>query len=183
MQTAVIFLLACLPFFVLGQQPPCGNRDCPSYTRTQLNVTGGYEVRRYDPSQWVVTSAPGRSFRRLFRYIGGFNDQGAKISMTVPVLRAQRASGSTMMFYLPNTIVPPTPTNPDVQLLDIPVKEFYVRVFNTNSKPQPTKYQQELQALKTAVDGQYNDTVSYTAGYHSPWHTGVRQNEVWLEKL
>lgn len=89
-----------------------------------------------------------------------------------------------MMFYL-NVPDAPIPTDSSVEVLDLPQKAFYVRVFKSQEKPSPARYQQELQILKNAIgsDTLYNTTVSYTAGYHSPWYSGERHNEVWLEKL
>ena len=83
-----------------------------------------YEVRKYSDRLAIETinSNQGSSFRKLFNYISGNNENKEEISMTTPVTQTEKKGIMTMQFYLPskfNKDNTPSPSNPDVMILNI----------------------------------------------------------------
>ena len=83
-----------------------------------------YEIRKYSDRLAVetITYNKGSSFRKLFNYISGNNEDKEKISMTRPVTQIKKKGSMTMQFYLPlkfNKDNIPSPSNPDVKILNI----------------------------------------------------------------
>jgi hypothetical protein len=83
-----------------------------------------YEIRKYSDrlAIEVITSNQGSSFRKLFNYISGNNENKEEISMTTPVTQIEKEGNMTMQFYLPskfNKDNTPSPTNSEVKVLDI----------------------------------------------------------------
>uniref|UniRef100_A0A673FTE5 Heme-binding protein soul5 n=1 Tax=Sinocyclocheilus rhinocerous TaxID=307959 RepID=A0A673FTE5_9TELE len=122
----------------------------------------GYEVRHYDAAKWVTTEAESyfmeiatsRAFRKLYKYITGENEAGAKIDMTAPVLIKVNDSAN-----------PPKPTDPSVYLTDTPDMKVYA------------------DSLKTSLDNvqaTYETEYHYNVGYNSPMKIMNRHNEAWF---
>ena len=63
-----------------------------------------YEIRKYSDRLVIetITSNQGSSFRILFNYISGNNENKEKISMTTPVTQIEKKGSMTMQFYLPS---------------------------------------------------------------------------------
>ena len=83
-----------------------------------------YEIRKYSDRLAIetITSNQGSSFRKLFNYISGNNENKEEISMTTPVTQIKKKGNMTMQFYLPlkfNEDNTPSPSNPDVKILNI----------------------------------------------------------------
>jgi hypothetical protein len=83
-----------------------------------------YEIRRYSDRLAIETviSNQGSSFRKLFNYISGNNENKEEISMTTPVTQVEKKGNMTMQFYLPSRFNKeniPSPSNPDVKILNI----------------------------------------------------------------
>ena len=83
-----------------------------------------YEIRKYSDRLAIetITSNQGSSFRKLFNYISGNNENKEKISMTTPVTQIEKKGSMTMQFYLPskfNRDNKPSPSNSDVKILNI----------------------------------------------------------------
>jgi hypothetical protein len=83
-----------------------------------------YEIRKYSDRLAIETiiSNQGSSFRKLFNYISGNNENKEEISMTTPVTQMEKKGSMTMQFYLPSKFNKdniPSPSNPDVTILDI----------------------------------------------------------------
>ncbi|XP_056308027.1 heme-binding protein 2 [Danio aesculapii] len=157
-----------------------------------------YEVRHYDAAKWVTTEAESyvmevavsRAFRKLFKYITGENEAGAKIDMTAPV--TIKVNGSSNMwqssvyvlsFLLPSNYQskPPRPTDPSVYFTDSPDMNVYVKSFGGWMFSVVSKYQ--TQSLKTALDNAqatYETEYHYNVGYNSPMKIMNRHNEVWF---
>ena len=96
--------------FVAGCVAACaggrGGYATPAYRVVER--ADGLEVRDYPPLVLVGVSASGKkgddgAFMRLFRYISGRNENGAKIAMTTPVLMRTESGGSdrAMAFVMP----------------------------------------------------------------------------------
>ena len=83
-----------------------------------------YEIRKYSDrlAIEVITSSQGSSFRKLFNYISGNNENKEEISMTTPVTQVEKKGNMTMQFYLPskfNKDNTPSPSNSEVKVLNI----------------------------------------------------------------
>ena len=83
-----------------------------------------YEIRKYSDRLAIeaITSNEGSSFRKLFNYISGNNENKEEISMTTPVTQVEKKGNMTMQFYLPSRFNKeniPSPSNPDVKILNI----------------------------------------------------------------
>jgi len=83
-----------------------------------------YEIRKYADRLAIetITSNQGSSFRKLFNYISGNNENKEEISMTTPVTQIEKKGSMTMQFYLPSKFSKdniPSPSNSDVKILNI----------------------------------------------------------------
>jgi len=83
-----------------------------------------YEIRKYSDRLAIETeiSNQGNSFRKLFNYISGNNEDNEEIKMTTPVTQVEKKGNMTMQFYLPSRFNKeniPSPSNPDVKILNI----------------------------------------------------------------
>ena len=83
-----------------------------------------YEIRKYSDRSAIETeiSNQGSSFRKLFNYISGSNENNEEIKMTTPVTQVEKKGSMTMQFYLPsrfNKDNTPNPSNSDVKILNI----------------------------------------------------------------
>jgi hypothetical protein len=83
-----------------------------------------YEIRKYSDRLAIetITSNQGSSFRKLFNYISGDNENKEEISMTTPVTQIEKKGSMTMQFYLPSKFNKddiPSPSNSDVKILNI----------------------------------------------------------------
>ncbi|XP_050962792.1 heme-binding protein 2 [Labeo rohita] len=157
----------------------------------------GYEVRQYGAAKWVTTEAESyfmeiavsRAFRKLFKYITGENEAGAKIDMTAPVLIKVGDSVSTwqssvyvLSFLLPSNYQanPPKPTNPSVYLTETPDMNVYVKSYGGWMLSFVSTSQAE--SLKTSLDkvqATYEEGYYYNVGYNSPMKIMNRHNEAW----
>ena len=82
-----------------------------------------YEIRKYSDRLAIETiiSNQGSSFRKLFNYISGNNENKEKISMTTPVTQIEKKGSMTMQFYLPskfNKDNTPSPFNKKIKKLN-----------------------------------------------------------------
>lgn len=173
----------------------CRNLDCPRYT--VINTFNGYELRRYEPSQWVGTRDVTRTnqrnpkmFWKLFSYISGNNTEGLKIPMTAPVLNVQtpgvginnQETVLEMLFMIPHDKqpYPPYPVDPTVYITRLPALNVYVKSYGGYSNQK--KKLRRVEELKSEINDKtlYYSDHFYSAGYDSPWQRENRHNEVWL---
>lgn len=157
----------------------------------------GYEVRHYDAAKWVSTEeqshfmelAISRAFKKLYKYITGENEAGAKIDMTAPVLIKVKEDDSiwdssvyVLNFLLPSDFQanPPKPTDPSVYFTDTPDMNVYVKSYGGWMMSVVSKI--KAQQLKTSLDNvqaSYETEYHYDVGYNSPMKILNRHNEEW----
>lgn len=157
----------------------------------------GYEVRHYDAAKWVSTEeqshfmelAISRAFKKLYKYITGENEAGAKIDMTAPVLIKVKEDDSiwdssvyVLNFLLPSDFQanPPKPTDPSVYFTDTPDMNVYVKSYGGWMMSVVSKI--KAQQLKTSLDNvqaSYETEYHYDVGYNSPMKILNRHNEAW----
>ena len=101
--------------------------NCMAYEEANYEVVKKneiYEIRKYSDRLAIETdiSNQGSSFRKLFNYISGNNEDNEEIKMTTPVTQMEKKGNMTMQFYLPSRFNKeniPSPSNPDVKILNI----------------------------------------------------------------
>ena len=192
-----MLLTVTLAASILKEEPSfCNGLDCPKYTL--VSTKQGYEVRNYEATKWVGTTVPSMSFTtalhiaygKIADYISGANSAKAKIPMATPiatkVVPGQGPacdSNFTVLLFIPfayqsNT---PTPTDPQVALVDLPAITAYVTSFGGwEADNELQEYASEL--ANTLID----ENISYvkdfylTASYDSPLKDTNRHNEVWF---
>ena len=102
-----------------------------------IKINKIYEIRKYFDRLAIETviSNQGNSFRRLFNYISGNNQNNEEIKMTTPVTQIEKKGSMTMQFYLPsrfNKENTPIPSNSDIKILNI--KEGYYAVIRYSGR-------------------------------------------------
>jgi hypothetical protein len=101
--------------------------NCMAYEEAKYEVMKKneiYEIRKYSDRLAIETeiSNQGSSFRKLFKYISGDNENNEEIKMTTPVTQIKKKGNMTMQFYLPSRFDKdntPNPSNSDVKILNI----------------------------------------------------------------
>jgi len=151
-----------------------------------------FEIRQY-PSIIVASVQivdETSSFRKLFNYISGYNQNKEKIAMTAPVMTSEKipmtspviTDENKMMFVLPtyyteNTV--PQPTDPDIKIEIIASRTVAVLRFrgNTNKESihkQKTRLKELLQKEQYKIKGN-----AFLMRYNSPFMPGFfRRNEI-----
>lgn len=190
-----------------------GGYECAPYTI--LETHPHYEVRSYPERKWatVVFEKMGanighndmpmtrnwreqpqnKSFMKLFRYISGNNESGAKISMTVPVSTKVTQEGEMireeMGFYVPSDHQEEAPAPGDksaeVKIVTRPDMVAFVRKFGGYAKDEDWSREREnlIKDLKTRPDaGDIDFDVYFRQGYDAPFKFWGRKNEVLVVK-
>jgi hypothetical protein len=148
-----------------------------------VHKTDIYEIRHY--SDRLVVQAINRnednSFRKLFNYISGANNNSEKIKMTVPVTQTIEDNDLFMQFYLPskfNKETTPIPTNSDIEIATI--KEGYFAVIKYSGRSSDKNFEKYSKILKQKL---LNDQIlikglAIKATYNSPFTLPLlRRNE------
>ena len=94
-----------------------------------------YEIRKYSDRLVIEAeiSNQGSSFRKLFKYISGDNENNEEIKMTTPVTQIEKKGNMTMQFYLPsrfNKSNTPNPSNSDIKILNIKGGYYAVIIYS-----------------------------------------------------
>ena len=94
-----------------------------------------YEIRKYSDRLAIEAeiSNQGSSFRKLFKYISGDNENNEEIKMTTPVTQIEKKGNMTMQFYLPsrfNKSNIPNPSNSDIKILNIKGGHYAVIIYS-----------------------------------------------------
>ena len=113
-----------------------------------------YEIRKYSDRLAIetITSNQGSSFRKLFNYISGNNENKEEISMTTPVTQIEKKGSMTMQFYLPlkfNKNNTPSPSNSDVKILNI--KGGYYAVIKYSGRASDKNFIKHKDILKNEL--------------------------------
>ena len=113
-----------------------------------------YEIRKYSDRLAIeaITSNQGSSFRKLFNYISGNNENKEKISMTTPVTQIEKKGSMTMQFYLPskfNKDNTPSPFNSDIKILNI--KGGYYAVIKYSGRASDKNFIKHKDILKNKL--------------------------------
>ena len=113
-----------------------------------------YEIRKYSDRLAIetITSNQGSSFRTLFNYISGNNENKEEISMTTPVTQIEKKGSMTMQFYLPlkfNKNNTPSPSNSDVKILNI--KGGYYAVIKYSGRASDKNFIKHKDILKNEL--------------------------------
>jgi len=171
----------------------CHDLNCPEFK--VIEETKDYQLREYSGSSWVTTSMTGvdydsagsRMFMKLFRYISGENDAKKKIEMTCPVIvRVIPGQGPTcennftMSFFNIPDVQPPTPTEDDVYISDLPKLRAYVRSFGGFASMKDWIKEAAELAATLPSDAKYVKDFYYTGGYDAPFTLFNRHNEIWF---
>ena len=113
-----------------------------------------YEIRKYSDRLAIetITSNQGSSFRKLFNYISGNNENKEEISMTTPVTQIEKKGSMTMQFYLPskfNKDNTPSPSNSDIKILNI--KGGYYAVIKYSGRTSDKNFIKHKDILKNEL--------------------------------
>ena len=113
-----------------------------------------YEIRKYSDRLVIetITNNQGSSFRKLFNYISGNNENKEKIDMTTPVTQIEKKGSMTMQFYLPSKFNKdniPSPSNSDVKILNI--KGGYYAVIKYSGRASDKNFIKHKNILKNEL--------------------------------
>jgi len=113
-----------------------------------------YEIRKYSDRLAIETtnSNKGSSFRKLFNYISGDNENKEEISMTTPVTQIEKKGIMTMQFYLPSKFNKdniPNPSGLDVKILN--VKGGYYAVIRYSGRTSDKNFIKHKDILKNKL--------------------------------
>ncbi|CAL8273634.1 unnamed protein product [Lota lota] len=130
------------------------------------------------------------TFKRLFEYITGANENGTTIEMTAPVIIKSKTTKGwfercnyTMSFLLPSEyqMNPPKPTNTQVYISEEPDMKVYVKSYGglmiSSSHMWNTR---DLTQTLNSVGAKYDKDFHFAVGYDSPMKIFNRHNEVWF---
>ena len=154
-----------------------------------LESDGPFETRDYPDLMMATTNTrfesqgDDGSFMRLFRYIGGANDQQQKVAMTVPVfMEAEgRSKKGQIGFVIPKKVTQqgvPEPSNGSVHIRKraggrFAVFRFAGRMDNESVATAEEQLRQWMNEQGLVADGD-----AEFAGYDPPWTPGpLRRNE------
>ena len=146
-----------------------------------------YEIRKYSDRLAIETiiSNQGSSFKKLFKYISGHNENKEEISMTTPVTQIEKKGSMTMQFYLPSRFNKdniPRPSNSDVKILNI--KGGYYAVITYSGRASDKNFIKYKNILENELIKKDISILStpIKATYNSPFTLPLlRRNEVMFE--
>ena len=175
---------------------------------TVIKKTDNYEIRNYPKHIVAQTTVSGQlsqamnsGFSTVAEYIFGGNVKKEKIAMTAPVIVkdtisekipmtapvVSRTDGDSQIisFGMPKSYTLeslPSPTNPKVQIIEIPAQNLAVASFSWFSNDKRIKIMQEKLLIDLAKDGIKPIGELRYAGYNAPWTPPwMKRNEVMVE--
>lgn len=152
-----------------------------------IKTDGKFELRQYPALTLVEASqstGADSSFMRLFRFIGGNNEQHQKIAMTTPVFMDGSQTNSTMAFVMPKamgTNNTPRPKDGGLVVKTMPPGLFAVLRFKgyRNAKNEAEALARLRQWMK--AQGLAECSPPVFAYFNPPWTLGfLRHNEVMI---
>ena len=146
-----------------------------------------YEIRKYSDRLAIETeiSNQGSSFRKLFNYISGDNENNEEIKMTTPVTQVEKKGSMTMQFYLPSRFNKdniPSPSNSDIKILNI--KGGYYAVITYSGRASDKNFIKHKDILEKELIKNNIPILSppIKATYNSPFTLPMnRRNEAMFE--
>ena len=146
-----------------------------------------YEIRKYSDRLAIETeiSNQGSSFRKLFNYISGDNENNEEIKMTTPVTQVEKKGSMTMQFYLPSRFNKdniPSPSNSDIKILNI--KGGYYAVITYSGRASDKNFIKHKNILEKELIKNDISILSppIKATYNSPFTLPMnRRNEAMFE--
>jgi hypothetical protein len=146
-----------------------------------------YEIRKYSDRLAIETdiSNEGNSFRKLFNYISGNNEDNEEIKMTTPVTQMEKKGNMTMQFYLPSRFNKeniPRPSNPDVKILNIKGGYYAVTIYSGRTSDKNFIKHKSILENELKKDNILILSPSIKATYDGPFTLPMnRRNEVMFE--
>ena len=148
-----------------------------------VHKTNIYEIRFYSERLVVesVYNNDSNTFRKLFKYISGANNNSQKIEMTIPVTQIKKGNTNFMQFILPskfNKKTIPIPSHSDVEISIIEKGYFAVIKYSGRSSDKNfIKYSKTLQE-KLLEDKILIKSLPIKATYNGPFTLPLlRRNE------
>ena len=150
--------------------------------------SGAFEVRDYPALTLVSTPMAAKrptdddSFMKLFRYIGGANEAGAKIAMTTPVFSDQGGTNRQMSFVVPKKIAAagaPKAKRDDIAVQTRPAGRFAAYRFSGSWGTERAASARQKLAEWIAAEQLQPIGEPQTANYDPPFTPAfLRRNEV-----
>ena len=152
-----------------------------------LDVNKVYEIRKYSDRLVIETelSNQNSSFRKLFNYISGSNENNQEIKMTAPVTQIEKNGNMTMQFYLPSEFDEnntPSPSNSEVKVLNM--KGGYFAAITYSGRASEKNFIKHKEILENQLKEDKITILSppIRATYNSPFTLPMlRRNEVMFE--
>ncbi|XP_063094322.1 heme-binding protein 1 isoform X2 [Cavia porcellus] len=166
---------------------------------TQWNENISYEERACEGGKFAtveVTDKPvdealREAMPKVMKYVGGTNDKGIGMGMTVPISFAvfPNEDGSLqkklkVWFRIPNQFQsnPPVPSDESIKIEERESITVYSTQFGGYAKE--ADYVTQARQLRAALEGTatYRSDLYFCTGYDPPMKPYGRRNEVWLVK-
>jgi|TARA_B100000424_G_scaffold59737_1_gene43271 hypothetical protein len=152
-----------------------------------LDVNKVYEIRKYSDRLVIETETSNQnsSFRKLFNYISGSNENNQEIKMTAPVTQIEKNGNMTMQFYLPSEFDEnntPSPSNSEVKVLNM--KGGYFAAITYSGRASDKNFIKHKEILENQLKEDKITILSppIRATYNSPFTLPMlRRNEVMFE--
>ena len=184
-----VLLAVCLLFLGGGPLFRFGY-ESPAYD--VVSRDGKFEIRIYEPLTAASTQMPGvedsgsnRSFRELFNYISGENEDATKIAMTVPVFMDRSPEESRMSFVLPRETVRQGPPEASSTGIRIDTREIgRVAVMRFSGLRSGQREASAVEKLQAWIEKNQLKPISgpFFAYYDPPYTPGfMRRNEVMIQ--
>ena len=152
-----------------------------------LDVNKVYEIRKYSDRLVIETETSNQnsSFRKLFNYISGSNENNQEIKMTAPVTQIEKNGNMTMQFYLPSEFDEnntPSPSNSEVKVLNM--KGGYFAAITYSGRASDKNFIKHKEILENQLKEDKITILSppIRATYNSPFTLPMlKRNEVMFE--
>ena len=156
--------------------------------------TDTYEIRYYEERLIIETqySNQNNGFRKLFKYISGYNKQSQKIEMTTPVNVTEIENQFVMQFYLPRKFQKneiPLPSDKSLKISTIEPGYFAVIRYSGFASDKNFHKHREILKKKLNLDNIRVLGAAIKATYDGPFTLpNLRRNEAiflvdWKERL
>ena len=149
-----------------------------------IDVNKVYEIRKYSDRLVIETETSNQnsSFRKLFNYISGSNENSQEIKMTAPVTQIEKNGNMTMQFYLPSEFDEnnvPSPSNSEVRVLNMKGGYFAAITYSGRASDKNFIKHKEILENQLKKDNILILSSAIKATYNSPFTLPMlRRNEV-----